>query len=149
MTSEQLDVRSELPMCPADRPEQWDGVRVEGMVDAPQHISLQELSDMPQTESVQDLRCHDGWVAPGQRWEGVALSDVLVRAGYSEDAGFVVASCLNTQRVLPLGEALATGTMLALQLNGQPLPEGHGGHAGSSPRARPALTSSNGRSGSK
>jgi DMSO/TMAO reductase YedYZ molybdopterin-dependent catalytic subunit len=97
MTSEQLDVRSELSMCPADRPEQWDGVRVEGMVDAPQHISLQELSDMPQTESVQDLRCHDGWVAPGQRWEGVALSDVLVRAGYSEDAGFVVASCLNTQ----------------------------------------------------
>ena len=127
MTSEQKDVRSELPVCPAERPEQWNGVRVEGMVETPLFISLQELSEAPQTESVQDVKCYDGWVAPGQRWEGVALSAVLSQAGYSEDAGFVSASCLDFQWSLTLEEALAPGTILALRLNGQPLPEEHGG----------------------
>ncbi len=127
MATEQEDVRAELPMCPAERPEQWNGVRVGGMVETSLFISLQELSEMPQTESVQDVRCHDGWVAPGQRWEGVALSAVLSRAGYSDDAGFVSASCLDFRMSLTLDEALAPGTMLALQLNGRPLPEGNGG----------------------
>ncbi len=127
MASEQGDVRSELPACPAERPEQWSGVRVGGMVKTPMFISLQELTAMPQVESMQDVKCYDGWVAPGQLWEGVDLSAVLSLAGYSEDAGFVSASCLDFRSSLTLEEALATGTMLALKLNGQSLPEKHGG----------------------
>ncbi|MDP7105385.1 MAG: molybdopterin-dependent oxidoreductase, partial [SAR202 cluster bacterium] len=42
-------------------------------------------------------------------------------------AGFVSASCLDFRSSLTLEEALATGTMLALKLNGQSLPEKHGG----------------------
>jgi DMSO/TMAO reductase YedYZ molybdopterin-dependent catalytic subunit len=57
----------------------------------------------------------------------VPLSAVLARAGYSEDAGFVSATCLDFRWSLTLEEALAPGTILALKLNGQALPEEHGG----------------------
>ena len=40
---------------------------------------------------------------------------------------FMTASCLDFRSSLTLEEALATGTMLAFRLNGQPLPEEHGG----------------------
>ncbi len=127
MTVEQDDVRSVLPVCPADRPDGWAGVRVDGMVETPLTVTLAELSAMAQVESIQDVRCFDGWVAPEQRWEGVALSAVLSRAGVSEDAGFVSVSCLDLKRTSTLEEAMAPGTILALKLNGQPLPEEHGG----------------------
>ncbi len=127
MASEKVDVRSELPVCPADRPEGWAGVRIDGLVETPLTIGLDELAAMPQTESVQDVQCFDGWIAPEQRWAGVQLSDVLSRAGVSAEAGFVSASCLALKRTSTLEEAMAPGTILALQLNGQPLPEEHGG----------------------
>ncbi|GAA0360618.1 hypothetical protein GCM10009530_07440 [Microbispora corallina] len=62
-------------------------------------------------------------------WTGVCLRDLLEPAGITPDAREVMPESLDearARRPLPLAKALAGDTLLALAMNGEPLPPDHG-----------------------
>ncbi len=136
---------------------------VDGEVERPLDLSYQDLLSMPQKRFQVTFECCGNSPVPeywGQitrtssvmeqikghgimgnaEWAGVALSDVLSRAGVKPSAVEVmfegadhgpdeVASDpdeVTYERSLPLGKANHQDTLLAYEMNGQPLPPPHG-----------------------
>ena len=54
---------------------------VDGMVDTPLTLSYSDLVAMPPTTLVRTFQCVTGWRVPNVHWQGVALSEILDRAG--------------------------------------------------------------------
>ena len=118
---------AELPAMPNRHSVIWDGVTVVGLVTTPLSLDMEDLARYGRSTAIMDFRCHDGWVAPAQRWEGVPLSAVLDRAGADRDAKYVNFSCEDFVRTLTLAEARASDTRLVTWLNGRPLAHENGG----------------------
>jgi DMSO/TMAO reductase YedYZ molybdopterin-dependent catalytic subunit len=123
-------------------------LEVKGLVDKPLTLSLQELrSDFEQVEVVAVNQCSGnsrGFFKPrvggGQlgngamgnaRWRGVRLKDVLDKAGVQAMAKQVVANGLDTPptpqtpdfiKALEIDHARDGETLLAFEMNGEPLP---------------------------
>ncbi len=128
-------------------PATWS-LTVDGEVTNSLTFSLAELEDMPQMEIPAFLECTGNGrsrfdpVAEGTTWKndaagnavwgGVRLRNLLIAAGI-HDAGIEVVSqgsdLATMQRGLPLGVALQPTTLIALRMNGEPLPAVHGGPA--------------------
>jgi hypothetical protein len=103
---------------------------VEGVGAAPLTLSLEELRSLPQHAATLPIACVDGWSAVAD-WRGVRLADLLARTGAPADATVRVESL---QRAgAPYSSADVTpaqladpDTLLALELNGEPLDLDHG-----------------------
>jgi DMSO/TMAO reductase YedYZ molybdopterin-dependent catalytic subunit len=103
---------------------------VEGNVRTPLSLTMEQLRAMPQRETVLPITCVDGWSATAT-WRGVRVRDLLEASG----AAFPVAvEVVSLQRP---GTAYATSrldggyvddpdTLLAVELNGEPLALDHG-----------------------
>jgi DMSO/TMAO reductase YedYZ molybdopterin-dependent catalytic subunit len=85
------------------------------------------LNQLPRRPLRQDFRCEEGWVGPDLDWEGVPLADLLRRAGPLPDARYVSFQAGAYQVGLTLDAAMAPDVLLALGLQGAPLPPEHGG----------------------
>jgi DMSO/TMAO reductase YedYZ molybdopterin-dependent catalytic subunit len=102
---------------------------VGGNVDAPLSLSLEDLRALPQREAVLPIACVDGWSAVAT-WRGISVRDLLERAG----ARSLEAEVVSLQRpgaafsssVLDSEHAGDLDTLLALELNGEPLALDHG-----------------------
>lgn len=102
---------------------------VEGAVERRLELSLDDLRGLPQREAELPIACVEGWSASA-RWRGVAVRNLLARAGAAADAEATVESLqpggvyrtseLNAEHVADLD------TLLALQLDGAPLHIDHG-----------------------
>lgn len=121
------EIYSELPPMPISGPVDWEGIEVVGLVGAPLSLKIEDIAGLPQSKAVLDFRCHDGWVAPAQRWEGAPVSVVLDRAAAATEAKYVSFTCGEFSQTLTLEEARAPDTLLATQLNGRPLRHENGG----------------------
>jgi len=146
-------VRSHGPV-PEIAPGAWR-LRVEGLVGRPLELSLEELRRLPRREVVATLQCAGARRAalmavrdiegeapwgPGAAgtavWGGVALADVLARAGVSPGAEHVGFAGADTSPEadppqpfggsIPLEKALREEVLLAFEMNGEPLPPVHG-----------------------
>jgi DMSO/TMAO reductase YedYZ molybdopterin-dependent catalytic subunit len=118
-------------------------------VRTPVELTYEELCAMPQVTVTRTLECAGngrrffkeafGVEAEGGQWRtgamgaaewtGVRLRDLLTRAGLTEAARAVMPEGLDEQRVrrpMPLSKALRDDTILALRMNGEPLPPDHG-----------------------
>ncbi len=80
----------------------------------------------PRASVESDFRCHEGWVVPKVRWEGVRLPPLLARARVLAKARFLTVHAGDYTVVLSLAEARHAGVLLATHMNGQPLPPEHG-----------------------
>lgn len=135
---------------PVVAPEQWR-LQVDGMVKNPLTLALDEVKRLPAVEAVVTLECagngrgfYDPKV-PGTQWErgavgtaryrGVRLADVLERAGVREAGKHVlfdgadlppVPTAPDFARSIPLEKAMSPETLLAFEMNGEPLPAAHG-----------------------
>jgi DMSO/TMAO reductase YedYZ molybdopterin-dependent catalytic subunit len=105
---------------------------IEGRVDRPYSITYADLLDMPLIERDVTLSCVSnkvgGDLVGNARWLGVPLADVLDRAGVGEDAQQVVGRSVDDFTVgFPI-EAVYDGrdALLAVGMNGEPLPLEHG-----------------------
>lgn len=102
---------------------------VTGAVARPLSLSRADLEAMDQHEAVLPIACVEGWSASG-RWRGVPVRDLLAAAGAAEGAQVVVESLELRGRyrtsVLDPGHAYDRDTLLALDLNGEPLHLEHG-----------------------
>ncbi|MGE5594958.1 MAG: molybdopterin-dependent oxidoreductase [Hyphomicrobiales bacterium] len=113
-----------LPVHPHPEAAPDAALRVEGLVERPQMLSLDALRALPQRPFDADFVCLERWVAPDQHWRGVALSDVLELAGIRDEARWVQAS--SGEFSIPLALEDARRALLALELDGEPLPVAHG-----------------------
>jgi DMSO/TMAO reductase YedYZ molybdopterin-dependent catalytic subunit len=146
---EHFYVRSHMPTPPALDAATWT-LRVEGDVDTPASLSLDDLRKMPSVTVTTVLECagngrafFDPPVAGIQwekgavgnaRWTGVRMADVLKRAGVRSTGRFVTMNGadrgMGTQpdfvRQVPIDKALHPDTVIAYEMNGQPIHPLHG-----------------------
>jgi DMSO/TMAO reductase YedYZ molybdopterin-dependent catalytic subunit len=95
----------------------------------PFELSLEELRALPQHEAVLPITCVEGWSASA-RWRGVRVRDLLERAGAPAGAEARVVSLepAGIYRTSRIGSAHVADelTLLALDVNGEPLALDHG-----------------------
>jgi len=114
---------------PARGDEPWR-VSVSGLVARPQAWSLDQLRALPQEERVVDIHCVTRWSKPGARFRGVPLRTLLDACDPRPEAkylSFAARSARGHSTSLPLEDALALDALIALEYEGKPLPEEHGG----------------------
>lgn len=105
-------------------------VRVAGLVARPRQYTLDELWARCDRERSIDLHCVTRWSKPAVRFRGVLLADLLAEVQPTDAAryvSFVARSSRRHDTTLPLADAVELGTMLALECEGEPLAEVHGG----------------------
>jgi DMSO/TMAO reductase YedYZ molybdopterin-dependent catalytic subunit len=104
-------------------------LRVEGAVRAPLALSLDDLRRMPTSEATLPIACVDGWSA-NERWRGVPLRQLLELAGAAPGAEVLVESLQPTglyrTSIVNAAQAADHATLLALEVNGEPLHIDHG-----------------------
>jgi len=142
-------VRQHLPRPAAIDPAAYK-LTVNGMVSKPLQLSLGDLQKLPQHSVPAVLECTGngrGFYSPkvpgiqwsrgaigNAEWSGPRISDILKLAGASSSAAFLEADGADTGvaatpdfiRSLPMAKALHPATLLALNMNGRPLPDIHG-----------------------
>jgi DMSO/TMAO reductase YedYZ molybdopterin-dependent catalytic subunit len=152
--NEQFFVRSHFPTPQLD-PRTWR-LRIEGAVERPCEFSYDELLQMPGRAVVATIECAGNgriFLSPkveGLQWElgavgntewtGVALSELLARAGVRPEAVEVVFEGADSGKLakppspgnihfansIPVTKALSGDVLLAHTMNGEPLPPAHG-----------------------
>jgi DMSO/TMAO reductase YedYZ molybdopterin-dependent catalytic subunit len=125
-------------------------LKIDGVVNQALTLSMDDLKKLPRVELVGVLECAGngrsfyqprvagtqwafGSVGNG-RWAGVRFRDVLQKAGLKESAKEILldgsdsplGSMPKFQRTIPVQKALDPDTLLAYDMNGQPLPHEHG-----------------------
>ena len=106
-------------------------LKIDGEVSSSLSLSYQELLARQQTDQYVTFECVSNEVGGGlisnAKWSGIPLSTLLSEAGVAQDAGYCVFVCEDGYTEgIPVAKALAPGTILALSMNGQPLPQSHG-----------------------
>ncbi len=102
---------------------------VDGKVKNKLKLSLAELRAMPRHEADLPITCVEGWSA-GARGRGVRVKDLLARAG-AENPGHVTVTSLQgggayRTSILNAPHLQDDQTLLALEVNGEPLHIDHG-----------------------
>jgi DMSO/TMAO reductase YedYZ molybdopterin-dependent catalytic subunit len=103
-------------------------LEVIGRVARPRRWTLAELRALSQHEAVLPIACVEGWSASA-RWRGPRLRDLLDLSGAPEDAAVTVRSVeqgLYARSDVNGVQARDADTLLALDVNGEPLHLDHG-----------------------
>ncbi len=125
-------------------------LKVRGLVGSPLSLSLDDLRKMPQFKVPATLECAGngrGYFQPkvpglqwtkgaigNAEWRGVRVADLLRRAGVKAEAKYGTANGMDVGvgktpdfiRSVPIGKLMHESTIIALEMNGEPLPELHG-----------------------
>ncbi len=118
-------------VLPQVSPDSWT-LRIDGMVDRELEFTFAELLKMPLTENDMTLVCvSDSVGGPylgNARWLGVPLAGLLRRAGVRAGADQVLSAATDGMTIsTPVATIMDTqGALLAVGMNGQPLPIAHG-----------------------
>ncbi|HEY7245629.1 MAG TPA: molybdopterin-binding protein [Xanthobacteraceae bacterium] len=108
-------------------------LQVDGLVERPLQLSLDELRGLPARTQITRHDCVEGWSCIA-KWTGVPLRVVLQRAGLKPEARYIVFRCADSPDQLPdapeeyryyesidLIDAFHPQTILAYDMNGAPL----------------------------
>ncbi len=137
---EHFFVRSHLGTPSIERDE-WR-LAVDGSVRQPREWTWSQLREMEQESRTVTVECAEnlpgGSLVGNAQWRGVLLARLLEEVGIKPEAREVVLEGADRgldelemvpvtyARSLPLDEAVAAGTLVALEMNGQPLTPEHG-----------------------
>jgi len=122
-----IDTALTIPQVPA---EEWT-LRVHGMVDEPFEIDFDELLSLGLVEADVTLTCVSnrlgGDLVGNARWLGVPVPVLLERAGVDPDADQLVGRSADGYTCgFPVAAALDRTCLVAVGMNGEPLPLQHG-----------------------
>jgi DMSO/TMAO reductase YedYZ molybdopterin-dependent catalytic subunit len=123
-----VDTSLIIPQVPAST---WQ-LRIHGMVDNPTTITFDQLMKLPMIEHDVTLTCVSesvgGSFIGNARWEGTMLADVLRKAGIQSGAQQIVMTDVNGMTIGAAVDPVMDGraALLAVGMNGQPLPQAHG-----------------------
>jgi DMSO/TMAO reductase YedYZ molybdopterin-dependent catalytic subunit len=118
-------------LVPSVSPDDWQ-LDVRGMVDNPFTLTYTELMELPQIEADITLACVSnevgGDLVGNARWQGVPLRDLLERAGLQRGARQLIGRSVDGFTAgFPVVTALdVEEAMVAVAMNGEPLPVEHG-----------------------
>jgi len=118
-------------VLPQVSPEAWT-LTIDGMVDRPVELTFAELLKMPLTEADITLVCVSNQVGGtyngNATWLGVPLAGLLRRAGVRAGADQVLSAATDGMTISTPVAAIMDGrnALLAVGMNGQPLPVAHG-----------------------
>jgi DMSO/TMAO reductase YedYZ molybdopterin-dependent catalytic subunit len=118
-------------IIPQVSPASWQ-LRIHGMVDNPMTITFDELMKQPMIEHDVTLTCVSEGVGGGYignaRWQGTLLASLLRKAGIQPGAQQIVMRDVNGMNLGVAVDPVMDGraSMLAVGMNGQPLPQAHG-----------------------
>ena len=123
-----VDTNLTVPRVNADR---WQ-LEIDGMVERPMAITYRELLAMPMIERDITLTCVSnevgGGYVGGARWQGVRLADLLDRVGVRSGADQLLSTAVDGFQIGTPMKVVRDGrdAMIAVGMNGQPLPAIHG-----------------------
>ena len=123
-----VDTALVVPEVSADT---WQ-LRIHGMVDKPVTLTFDDLIQRPMVEHDVTLTCVSEAVGGGYvgnaRWQGILLADVLREAGIQPGAQQIVMRDVHGMTIGVATDPVMDGrkSMLAVGMNGQPLPQEHG-----------------------
>jgi DMSO/TMAO reductase YedYZ molybdopterin-dependent catalytic subunit len=114
-------------------------LRVDGLVRQPLDLTLDDLRAMPKHTQITKHNCIQGWSAVAE-WGGVSMADLFARCGPLAEARYFVAYAFDDKatsephpagpgqyyEALDLDAASHPQTLLAYEMNGDPLPVVHG-----------------------
>jgi len=112
---------------------------VDGLIREPRSFSYDAIKSFPQVEQVSDFHCVEGWSVQEIRWGGFRFKEILKGIELKPEADYVLFHSFGTTEhkpegqshyieSLPLKELLDPNKeiLLALTMDGRPLPEDHG-----------------------
>lgn len=114
---------------------------LDGLVEAPARLSYAQLRALPQARRTADFHCVEGWSVEDAPWSGVEFRELFKAVRVKPSARFAVFHSLGSiepagglthyMESFPLAELLnpALGYLLALDLEGGPLPDSRGAPA--------------------
>jgi DMSO/TMAO reductase YedYZ molybdopterin-dependent catalytic subunit len=118
-------------VVPQVSPQSWQ-LRIHGMVDKPMTISFNELMRRPMIDHDVTMTCVSesvgGSLISNARWQGALLADILKEAGIQKGATQIVMRDVNGMNLGVAVDPVMDGraSLLAVGMNGQPLPQEHG-----------------------
>jgi DMSO/TMAO reductase YedYZ molybdopterin-dependent catalytic subunit len=107
-------------------------LRIHGMVDNPMTLTFDDLLKLPMEEHDVTLTCVAESVGGGYignaRWQGTLLAPLLKKAGVQKGADQIVMRDVNGMNLGVAADPVLDGraSMLAIGMNGAPLPQQHG-----------------------
>jgi DMSO/TMAO reductase YedYZ molybdopterin-dependent catalytic subunit len=103
-------------------------LRVEGLVQAPVRLTLDEFMALPQVHLTSDIHCVTQWSRYDNRWQGVRARDLIEMSRPKEEARFVSFTSYDGYTTnLPLAALLEDDVLFAHAWEGAPLTRQHGG----------------------
>jgi DMSO/TMAO reductase YedYZ molybdopterin-dependent catalytic subunit len=118
-------------VVPQVSPQTWQ-LRIHGMVDKPMTITFADLMKRPMIDHDVTLTCVSesvgGSFIGNARWQGTLLADILKEAGIQKGATQIVMRDVNGMNLGVATDPVMDGraSLLAIGMNGQPLPQEHG-----------------------
>ena len=107
-------------------------LEIRGLVKSPANFSLAELRQLPSRTQITRHDCVEGWSAIG-KWKGVPLGELLTRVQPLPSARYAVFHCADPDdedqyyyESIDLEDVYHPQTILAYELNDQPLPIANG-----------------------
>ncbi|MFC6836035.1 sulfite oxidase-like oxidoreductase [Halomarina ordinaria] len=112
---------------PSWSPDTWE-FEVWGAVDEPRSFSLEAFTDLPHETQRQDFHCVTGWSRFDNEFTGVTFPTLADLAGVDPEATHVMFHGFDDYTTdLPLDACMREEVLFAWELDGEPLPDDHGG----------------------
>ncbi|QHS15953.1 sulfite oxidase-like oxidoreductase [haloarchaeon 3A1-DGR] len=112
---------------PSYNPADWR-FEVYGAVDTRLEYDLEAFAELPHVRQRQDFHCVTGWSRFDCEFAGVPFTEIADRAGIGSDVEHVLFHALDGYTTdLPLSGCLREEVLFADELDGEPLPDDHGG----------------------
>ena len=112
-------------------------LKIDGLVEMPLNLSIDDLKKLPSRTQITRHDCVEGWSCIG-KWTGAPLAALIEKARLKPQARYVVFHCADTMEnaedgspvryyeSVDLVDAVHPQTILAYEMNGQPLKVEHG-----------------------
>lgn len=120
---------SRFPVVGERRPSAGSGdwrLSIEGLVESPRTMSLDELLALDQAEITFDIHCVTSWTRRDSTFTGVPLAQLVSPLPDARFVSFTAHSDRNHHTSLPVGYAMAHSWVVH-RFEGEPLPVEHGG----------------------
>jgi DMSO/TMAO reductase YedYZ molybdopterin-dependent catalytic subunit len=102
--------------------------RCYGLVDKEVSWTWKEFLELPRVQVTSDIHCVTRWSRYDNRWEGVAVREILRRVSLKPAAVAVMAHTQEGYTTnIPLADLNVENALLAIKHDGQDLPAEHGG----------------------
>lgn len=104
-------------------------LRVTGTVERPRSFTETDLASLPFETFTEDFECVEGWVADGLSWGGIRVETVLDRANPTDESEYALVHAMDGDYACSFRLDRLAGSILAVELDGEPLSVDHGGPA--------------------